>query len=171
MRARIVIIHSRSPVAVSEAAHSVAEVMERWGVVAEVRSVEELESLAEFDSAVVCGQMDASGWSDDAVEALRRHRRDLAHMSVAYLVGLRPELHVGRTDPEIRQALSYAVNWFNEIRPVRVGLFHLNRRDAMDDVRAWAQLLRANFVGPDLSAPSGIRAFLVSHPSERGDRS
>ena len=171
MRARIVIIHSRSPVAVSEAAHSVAEVMERWGVVAEVRSAGEVESLAEFDSAVVCGQMDAGGWADDAVEALRRHRRDLAHMSVAYLVGLRPELHIGQTDAEIKSALSYAVNWFNEIRPVRVGLSHLNRRDAMDEVRAWAGLLRANFVGPDLSAPAGTRTFLSQHPLGRGDHS
>lgn len=171
MRARIVVIHSRSPVAVAEAAQAVAEVIEGWGVVAEVRAVHELESLAEFDSAVLCGQMDAGGWSDDAIEALHRHRRDLAHMSVAYLVGLRPELHRGRDDREIDHALSYALNWFNEIRPVRVGLFHLNRRDAMAEVRAWASLLRPNFVGPDLSAPAGVREFLEAHPLERGDQS
>lgn len=170
MLARILVVHSVRPEALATAAGAVAEVLRRSRVVVEVRATPEVESLQEFDSVVVCGQIGASGWRDGAVDFIARFRRELAYKSVAYCIGLAPEMDA-RDSAAIQRALKWPMDWYNEVRPVRTGLFHLATADARAAVMRWAERLKPNFVNPSLESPSGIRSFLEAHPVERQDQS
>ena len=161
MPARILIVH---PPAVSELAEAIATVFRTAGVVAEPRATDEVESLHEFDSLVVCGRVERGVWRDEAVAFLGRFRRHLSHLTVAYAVGIPPGWDPNRDPRTTERALEFVLDWYNEIRPVKLGLFHLERPDALDQVRAWTETLKPNFIGTDLEAPSGVRTFLTKHP-------
>lgn len=170
MVARIVVVHSPAPQSLEPAAQAVAEVLARTGVMVEVRSTRDVESLREFDSAVICGQIGHSGWRDEAVAFIGLHRRELAQMSVAFCVGLSPEMDA-RDAVAIQRALKWPMDWYNEVRPVKVGLFHLNHTSAPDEIRRWAERLKPNFIAPSLESPAGTRPFIESHPAETHDQS
>ncbi|MBS2029981.1 MAG: hypothetical protein JST54_18920 [Deltaproteobacteria bacterium] len=170
MRARILVVHSPES-ELERAAGEVASVFEGAGADAAVRAASAVTDVAAYDSVVVCGRLGARGWRDAVVDFLGAHRHALAPLSVAYLVAVPDDFPVTDKLRSLERGLGFVLNWYNELRPVKLGLFHLGRPESNARVRQWAESLKPNFVDPDFRAPSGIRSFMEAHPVECGDMS
>jgi len=170
MRARILVVHSPEA-ELEKAAQEIARVFEGAGAHAVVKGAWARIAVASFDSVVVCGRLGAKGWRDSAVDFLGEHRHVLAPLSVAYLVAVPDDFQVAENLRSLERGLGYVLNWYNELRPVKLGLFHLARPDSLARVREWAESLKPNFIDPSFEAPSGIRPFMEAHPVESSDMS
>jgi len=169
MRARIAVVHARgAPLA---AARAIAGVFERLEVAVEVHTARAVTSVSQVDAVVVLGMLGPGGWRDDAVAFIGRFRRPLAYRTLAYAVGLPAHLDPARTPAQVARGLAHVLDWYNELRPVKVGLFHFESAHALGEVRAWSEHLAPNFVGPHGEAPGGLRPFLEARPAECGDPS
>lgn len=167
MVTRILVAYARRPGVLADAARAIAETFEEAGVEAVARPADEVDSVSAYDSVVLVGQMGPRGWRDDAVDLLSRFRVELCRISVAYAVGVAPEMDPVRDPQPVERGLAFVLDWFNELRPVKLGLFHMGRANAVDAVRRWAEDLKPNFIDPSLAPPAGVRSFLQKPEAAR----
>ena len=84
---KILVAYTTNAGSTEEVAQAVAEELRRCGQSVDLRRLEEVTSLAEYDSVVVGAPM-ILGWSRSAQRFVKRHRDELVNKRVAYFCTL-----------------------------------------------------------------------------------
>jgi len=121
MSKKILVAYGTAAGSTAEVAQAVGEEMEKAGVVADVRPVEEVNSLEGYDAVVVGTAVRAFRILSNTKRFMRKHKRALHQVPAAYFLVC---LTMGEDKPEnVKQAIGFAKPMIKIKEPVDLGLF------------------------------------------------